>query len=139
MSSRSTVSAPTRHRPDWTKRFIEVFAATGNVRLAASAAGVSRDAPYKRAQASSTFAAEWLQARENAVDILEAEARRRALSTSDALLMFLLKSDRPDRYRERVDIRVDLRREAERIAADLGINAEEAIAEAERILAKAGR
>ena len=139
MSSPSTVSTPTRRRPDWTKRFIEVFAATGNVRLAASAAGVSRDAPYKRAQVSSSFAGAWLQAREDAVDILEAEARRRALSTSDTLLMFLLKSDRPDRYRERVDIRVDLRREAERIAADLGIDAEEAIAEAERILAETGR
>ena len=139
MSSPSTVSTPTRHRPDWTARFIEVFAATGNVRLAASAAGVSRDAPYKRAQVSPSFAGAWLQAREDAVDILEAEARRRALSTSDTLLMFLLKSDRPDKYRERVDIRVDLRREAERIAADLGIDADAAIAEAERILAETGR
>jgi hypothetical protein len=99
---------------------------------------VSRDAPYKRAQADVNFAADWLQAREDAVDILEAEARRRALTTSDALLMFLLKATRPDRFRERVDIRVDLRHEAERMARELGISPEAAIAEAERILAANG-
>jgi hypothetical protein len=131
----STVSTPARsRRPDWEDRFIQVFAATGNVRLSATAAGVSRDAPYKRAQSDRNFAAEWLRAREDAVDILEAEARRRALNSSDALLIFLLKSLRPETFRDRVDLTVDLRRQADRIARDLGLNAEGLIAEAERIL-----
>ena len=131
----STVSTPRPlRRPAWEPRFIEVFAATGNTRLAASAAGVSRDAPYKRAQVDRNFAADWLQAREDAVDILEAEARRRALTTSDALLIFLLKSLRPETFRERVDLTVDLRRQADRIARDLGVSAEGLIAEAEGIL-----
>lgn len=138
MNDDSTVSTPTRRRPDWATRFIDVFAATGNVRLAAGAAGVSRDAPYKRAQANTAFAAEWLRAREDAVDMLEAEARRRALNASDSLLMFLLKSERPERFRERVDVRFDIRREAERIATRLGVDPEAAIAEAERILAGSG-
>jgi hypothetical protein len=127
-----------RRRPDWAPRFIEVFATTGNVSLAAGAAGVSRAAPYKRAGVSLTFAQAWLQAREEAVDILEAEARRRALATSDTLLMFLLKAGRPEKYRERVDIKVDMRQEAARIAAKLGIDPDAAIAEAERILEEAG-
>lgn len=139
MADQSAVSTPTRaYRPDWTERFLQVFAATGNVRLATTAAGVSRDAPYKRAQADATFAANWLRGREDAVDILEAEARRRALSSSDALLVFLLKAQRPEIYRERVDLRVDLRREAERIARDLGFSAEGLISEAERILELSG-
>lgn len=132
----SALSAPTSsRRPAWTPRFVEVFAATGNVRLAASAAGVSRDAPYKRAQADPEFAAAWLRAREDAIDMLEAEARRRALGSSDALLVFLLKSERPEKYREKVDVRVDFRREAERIATRLGVDVESMIVEAERILA----
>jgi hypothetical protein len=139
MTDASAVSTPMpRRRPDWVPRFLEVFAATGNVRLATSAAGTSRDAPYKRAQVNPTFAADWLRAREDAVDVLEAEARRRALSTSDTLLMFLLKADRPDKYRDKVDVRFDLRREAERIAASLGIDVEVALAEAERILEAGG-
>src|SRR5882724_12960480 len=84
-------------RPDWAARFLEVFAATGNVRLAAGAAGVSRAAPYKRARRSQRFAQRWATAREEAIDTLEAEARRRALTGSDALLMFLLRAHRPER------------------------------------------
>jgi hypothetical protein len=124
-------------RPDWAARFLEVFAATGNVRLAASAVGVSRDAPYKRARRSPAFAARWERAREDAIDTLEAEARRRALSGSDALLMFLLRAHRPERYRE--TLRIDIRAEAQRLASELGIDPEAAIAEAERLVAGAGR
>jgi hypothetical protein len=131
-------TAPTLRRPDWAPRFIEVFSATGNVRLAATAAGVSRDAPYKKAQASSAFAAQWLQAREDAVDILEGEARRRALTSSDAILMFLLRAQRPDLYRDKVALAIDVGHIAAGIAATLGIEPGAIIEEAERILAKNG-
>jgi hypothetical protein len=114
-----------------------VFAATGNVRLAANAAGVSRDAPYKRAQSSATFAARWLQAREDAVDILEAEARRRALTSSDALLMFLLKADRA-KFKEKVEIKVDVEYEAERIGRRIGVSGQAVLDEAQRILEAGG-
>jgi hypothetical protein len=137
MADRSAVSAlstqSTSRRPAWAERFIEVFAATGNVRLAASAVGVSRDAPYKRAQADPEFAAAWLRAREDAIDMLEAEARRRALGSSDALLVFLLKSERPEKYREKTT--VDVRIEATKIALQLGLDTEQVIMEAERLLA----
>src|SRR5450631_1240228 len=107
MAEQSAVSTPTgSRRPSWVPRFLEVFGATGNVRLSAMAAGVSRDAAYKRAQADSNFARDWLQAREDAVDMLEAEARRRAMNSSDSLLIFLLKSLRPETFRDRVDITV---------------------------------
>jgi hypothetical protein len=135
MAEQSAVSTPARsRRPNWVPRFLTVFSATGNVRLSATAAGVSRDAPYKRAQADASFARDWLQAREDAVDMLEAEARRRAMSSSDSLLIFLLKSLRPETFRDRVDITVDLRRQAERIARDLGLSPDTLIAEAERLL-----
>ena len=130
----STLSTPKKgRRPDWTPRFLEVFRQTGNVRLATSAAGVSREAPYKRARSDPKFAADWAAAREDAIDTLEAEARRRALTKSDLLLIFLLKSLRPEVYRE--NVRIDLRREAEVLAATLdGITADDLVAEAERIM-----
>ena len=121
-------------RRPWTERFLEVFASTGNVLLSANAAGVSRDAPYKLAKRDPEFAADWARARDDAVDQLEGEARRRALAGSDTLLMFLLRAHRPERYRETV--RIDLAREASAIAGLLGVDPDAAIAEAERILAE---
>jgi hypothetical protein len=87
-------------RPDWGPRFIESFRASGNVRLSASSAGIDRDTAYKRRRRDPRFAAAWAQAQEDAIDVLEAEARRRALSVSDTLLMFLLRAHRPTMYRD---------------------------------------
>ena len=120
-------------RPDWAVRFLEVFAATGNVRLSAGAAGVSRDAPYKRAKSDQAFAARWAASREDAMDSLAGEARRRALAGSDRLLMFLLRALRPEVYR---DNWIDVRAVAERMAKAEGLDADEVIAEAERLVAK---
>ena len=137
MADRAALSAPQKgRRPDWAPRFLEVYRQTGNVRLSASAAGMDRDAIYRRRQKDARFAAAMASSREDAVDTLEAEARRRALAQSDTLLIFLLKSLRPDVYRDTV--RVDIRREAEALAATMdGITADEIIAEAERIAKRA--
>ena len=138
MADRALGAAPARRsKPDWAPRFLELLRQTANVRLSADGAGIDRDTAYRRRQRDSAFMAAWTQAEADAVDVLEAEARRRALSVSDNLLMFLLKAHRPERFRE--TIRIDLRREAERLAAELGIDAEAAIAEAERLVAEAGR
>jgi hypothetical protein len=126
-----------KRRPDWAPRFLELLRHTANVRLSADGAGIDRGTAYNRRRRDQAFAAAWEQAEADAIDVLEAEARRRALSVSDNLLMFLLKAHRPERFRE--TIRIDIRREAERLAAELGIDAEEAIAEAERIVAAADR
>lgn len=43
---------------------------------------------------------------EEAADVLEAEARRRAtVGGSDVLLIFLLKGARPEKYRDRYEVR----------------------------------
>ena len=94
------------HRADWGPRFIEAFRASGIVRLAALSAGIDRDTVYKRAGRDPLFAAAWAQAREDAIDVLEAEARRRALSVSDSLLMFLLRANRPTMYRDNARLEV---------------------------------
>jgi hypothetical protein len=119
-------------RRAWVPRFLEMLRATSNVRLAADAAGVDRTTPYHLAQRNPAFAAAWAAAEQDATDVLEGEARRRALAGSDALLMFLLKAHRPERYRETLDVHVEVRREAARMAARLGCTVEEVLAAAER-------
>jgi hypothetical protein len=127
-----TRPARPKRRPDWRPVFLVTIRATGNVRLAASAAGINRATPYVRANRDPAFAAAWAEAEQEAIDILEAEARRRALTGSDALIMFLLRAHRPERYRDSVDVHLELRREAERVAAKLGRPVDEVLEEANR-------
>lgn len=113
-----------RRRPAWEARFLEVIRSSGNVRLAAAAAGINRTTPYAAARRDPGFAAAWAAAEQDAIDVLEAEARRRALAGSDGLLQFLLRGLRPERYRDRMDVRFEIEREAERVAERLGIPVE---------------
>lgn len=102
------------------------------MRLSCQSAGVTRQMAYKYRQQNEAFAAAWQAAEDDAVDMLEATARQRAMSISDVLLIFLLKAHRPEKYRD--TIRVDFMAEARRLAAAYGLEEEEAIREAEAIL-----
>jgi hypothetical protein len=130
---------PSRRRADWRPAFLDAIRVSGNVRLATNAAGIDRSTPYRRAQRDPKFAEAWAAAEQDAVDTLEAEARRRALHGSDGLLMFLLRAHRPERYRDSIDVRLDVRREAERIAAKLGMSADEVLEIAQRRAAEMER
>jgi hypothetical protein len=101
------------------RAFLEKLSETGNVSEAARASKVSRSHAYALKLADLAFAAEWTDALESATDVLEAEARHRAVTGveqphfhqgqvtgsvrkySDSLLMFLLKAHRPEKYRDR--------------------------------------
>ena len=117
---------PVRRKPrydGWTeekqRRFIEVLADTGQVRLAAQAVGMSRENAYKlrRAAHGAAFARAWDAAREQGGAFIEDVAFERALEGiehpvfdefgqvvatrrvfNDRLLMFLLRSLKPERY-----------------------------------------
>lgn len=109
-------------RAVWKKPFLEVLRRTANVTLAARQIGISKVTAYNARHKSEKFAAEWDEAIDQAVDLLEAEARRRALSGveepifhngqqvgakrrfSDTLMIFLLKAHRPQVYRENVRV-----------------------------------
>jgi hypothetical protein len=119
-------------RPDWEAHFLELLKGTGNATLAAQGAGIDRTTAYARAARDPAFAAAWRAAQEAAIDLLEGAARQRALAGSDQLLMFLLRGLRPERYGARLDLHVELRREAERVAERLGCSVEEVLAAAER-------
>ena len=100
-------------RRDWKPAFIEALRTTGNVTRAAQYAGRSRNQAYHVRRHSEDFAAQWDEALGEGIDILEAEARRRAFTGidkpvfykgkvvgstkkySDRLLMFLLRAHDP--------------------------------------------
>lgn len=88
--------------PENREAFLTAFAANGNVVQAAEAAGVSRRALYDWKAEDPEFAEAWEQAFADGVDALEAEALKRAFAGSDTLLIFLLKGNKAQKYKERV-------------------------------------
>ena len=112
----------TRLTPKKMEQFLKALAETCNVTAAARQIGMSRRAMYDKRDADTEFAEAWDNAVEQGIDTLEFEARRRAYEGvdepvfhrgeecghvrrySDTLLMFLLRSHRPEKYRERYDV-----------------------------------
>jgi len=102
--------------------FLQHYAENGVVLYACRAAGVGRTTFYDWLKKDARFAALHAQATEDAIDVLEQEAKRRAVDGwdepvfqkgeavgtvrkySDNLLITLLKGKKPDVYRERLDV-----------------------------------
>ena len=97
---------PTKPTPkrEWRARFLELLAKTFSVSAAAQGAGIDRSSVYDHRKKDPDFAAQWDTALAQAIDGLEAAAYKRAAQTSDTLLIFLLKTRRPDLYRDRQDV-----------------------------------
>jgi hypothetical protein len=112
------------------KAFLAAYAECGNITLAAKMAKIDRTQHY-RWLADPDYAEQFQAAEEQAVEMLEKEARRRAIEGlkkkkfdkngqpiidpetgeqyveheySDTLLIFLLKGARPEKYRDRHEI-----------------------------------
>ena len=102
----NATKATPKKRRNWRPVFLATFRQTGNVLLSCHAAGIDRSTAYRERQRNSDFAAKWESAEQDATEALEAEARRRAMNSSDVLLIFLLKARRPAVYRE--NARVEL-------------------------------
>ena len=106
--------------------FLSHFAQHGNVLHACREARIGRTTFYGWLKSDPRFAVIYAEATEDAVDVLEAEAKRRAVDGytepvyqggkqvgevrkfSDNLLITLLKGKRPDVYRERLDVNARL-------------------------------
>lgn len=105
-------------------RFIDELAKSGNVTMSCHTIDAARSMVYRWRDEDSAFRAAWDEALEEATDLLEAEAHRRAYAGyeepvfyqgaecglvrkySDTLLIFILKGLRPEKYRERSDARL---------------------------------
>lgn len=85
---------------NWKPKFLRNLQKHGNVSRSCLLSNVSTDCVYKTRAADPVFAKAWNEALTKAVDALEETAHRRAHTTSDTLLIFLLKANRPEKYRE---------------------------------------
>lgn len=132
--------------------FLVQFAATGSVTKSVEAVSSPDDKlTYERVRRwlaeDETFRGMYADARLKFAESLELEAHRRGVQGiarsiyfqgevvgterqySDTLLLALLKANLPDKYRDRVDIKVDVQRELQRIADELGVPLADAEAE----------
>ena len=101
-----TIRTPGRRR-----KFLQSLRECGCVSEAAQVSGIGRNAVYEWRRNDRWFAEEWEAALKEAADTLEDEARRRAMESSDRLLMFLLKGLRPEKYRENAKLTVNIEKE----------------------------
>lgn len=86
----------------WKEKFLKALEISPNVSVACKAAGISRALSYQARSKDAEFAERWDAVIEASVDDLASEAFRRAKDGSDLLTIFLLKSHRPEVYRESV-------------------------------------
>lgn len=103
-------------------KFIAEISKRGIVSHACIAAGINRSTAYDHRRHDPEFARRWEEAIDNAMDNLEGEIYGRAChgrekpvfqggelvghvtEYSDVLAMFILKANRPEKYRERYDV-----------------------------------
>jgi hypothetical protein len=101
--------------------FIEVFKRTGNITYAAEQVGINRTTHFTWMKKDPKYVVRFNSAREEAADVMEAEAWRRGVKGvdkpvfyrgeevakikeySDLLLIFLLKANRPEKFRDKVE------------------------------------
>ena len=109
-----------RSKKVWKPIFLDLLSKNGNATLSAQEAGINRSGAYEARATDKEFGKAWEDAMEQAADVLEREAWRRASEGvkqpvfyqgevcghvrkySDVLLIFLLKGARPDKYREQL-------------------------------------
>lgn len=140
----------------WAERFLDRIRQTGNLRLACEVVGIDRGTFYKAYHRLASFKANYDAAMEDATDMLEAEAWKRATVgrahpiyyngevvgteyvPSDVLLIFLLKHNKPEKYADRIHVTREFTRAAEdtrRVLEEAGISEEEIMQEVDSILA----
>lgn len=108
-------------KKEWQTRFLRALATRGNVADACRRAKISRQHAYRTREEDEAFATAWDESLTDGIELLEGEAFRRAKEGtlrpvfhqgkkvgtvreySDTLLIFLLKANKPAKYRERVE------------------------------------
>ena len=91
-------------KKDWKPDFLEALRGTATVTEACRVVGIGRTSAYKARQQDEAFAVAWADVEEESTETLESVAVQRAVDGSDTLMIFLLKSRRPQKYRENVKI-----------------------------------
>lgn len=91
------------------EQFLAALRSNGTVFSACKAAGIGRATAYEWRTDDEAFRAAWDEALDDATDLLEDVAIRRAADGSDTLLIFLLKARRPEQYRDTTNANVNMK------------------------------
>lgn len=91
--------------PERKAAFLAKLADGESITTAARSINITTQTAYQWRKEDPEFATNWEAALESGTDKLEDEATRRALDSSDVLLIFLLKAKRPEKYRERYEVK----------------------------------
>tara|TARA_Y100001951_G_scaffold105192_1_gene120572 strand:+ start:4114 stop:4479 length:366 start_codon:yes stop_codon:yes gene_type:complete len=104
----------------WKDIFIDAYSKVPIIRVAASAANVSRSTVYKSKEADSDFAKRMEQAEADGAENLESKAYQIANTGNERMLMFLLEHVMPEKYgrKQKVDMTTNLDRFTIKIADD---------------------
>lgn len=115
----------TPQKETWRDKFLDQLRLIPNVTKACDYAGITRQTAYRHREEDEAFAAAWDAALDEAVERLEYEMHRRAYEGtnkpvfykgemvaemkeySDTLAIFLAKAHRPDKYRDRSEVKHD--------------------------------
>jgi hypothetical protein len=142
-------------RPErWNRdHWLDTFRWCGMVSMTCELMGISRQTAYAERQRNEDFAVAWADIEEETTEAMEREAYRRAVegvttpmvsagkhvtdvqNYSDRLLEFMLKSRRPEKYRDRVDVNHSGKVE-KKVKLDLGKLSEEELENLGQILDK---
>jgi hypothetical protein len=90
----------------WHATFLRTLRRVPNITLACKAAGVSRRTCYDHRERSPEFAEAWDAALDESVDRVETTCFKLASEGEPRLIEFILKSHRPQVYRERIEAAV---------------------------------
>src|SRR5579862_6675500 len=85
---------------------LAAYSRLGSITAAAKAAKIDRSTHYEWHKSDEAYRKAFAEAREQAGDALEDEAARRAFDGSDTLLIFLLKGLKPEKFRERSEVKM---------------------------------
>lgn len=118
-------ATPTRGRELWHKAFLSALRVHGNVSVACHVCEIDRSTAYRHRNSNKDFELAWDEAMDEAGDWLEHEARRRAeegtlkpvyykgdlvgfeREFSDTLMAMMLKGTKPDKYGDKLTIKIN--------------------------------
>lgn len=118
---------------EWMPIFLLTMRTSGNISQGCAAAGVSRSTALGWRRKFPRFAEAWNEALEDAIDVLEGEAWRRALAGSDMLLWKLLSARRKD-YAEKIEVSVTVQQKVRELASQFNLKEDDILAEVDAIL-----
>lgn len=137
----------------WRPAFIAALCQHGNVTAACDHAGINRSTAYRLREADKGFAVEWDTSLDEAADRIEFEALRRAKrgvlkpvyyqgkrvgyerEYSDTLMGMMLKGHKPDKYGDKLTIKITIEQQA--VLKRYGLTASEAFEQMIQDLANA--